>query len=64
MVADAMSGLGYSNFHVHDASALFLEKLAGIDDPETKRKIIGDTFIQVQQEVLASLHLDPSTWML
>jgi GMP synthase (glutamine-hydrolysing) len=30
-----------------DASALFLERLAGVTDPETKRKIIGATFIDV-----------------
>ncbi|PLX42154.1 MAG: GMP synthase (glutamine-hydrolyzing) [Deltaproteobacteria bacterium] len=28
-----------------DASELFLEKLAGVTDPETKRKIIGNEFI-------------------
>jgi GMP synthase (glutamine-hydrolysing) len=31
----------------HDASALFLGKLAGVTDPEQKRKIIGATFIDV-----------------
>ncbi len=30
-----------------DASGLFLERLAGVDDPEKKRKIIGATFIDV-----------------
>jgi GMP synthase (glutamine-hydrolysing) len=30
-----------------DASALFLERLAGVTDPEQKRKIIGATFIDV-----------------
>jgi len=30
-----------------DASEIFLRKLAGIIDPETKRKIIGETFIEV-----------------
>lgn len=30
-----------------DASALFLGKLTGVSDPETKRKIIGGTFIDV-----------------
>ncbi len=30
-----------------DASALFLEKLEGVDDPERKRKVIGATFIDV-----------------
>jgi GMP synthase (glutamine-hydrolysing) len=33
-----------------DASRLFLEKLAGIEDPERKRKIIGATFIDVFDE--------------
>jgi GMP synthase (glutamine-hydrolysing) len=33
-----------------DASALFLGKLAGIVDPEAKRKIIGATFIDVFEE--------------
>jgi GMP synthase (glutamine-hydrolysing) len=30
-----------------DASALFLARLHGVDDPEKKRKIIGSTFIDV-----------------
>ncbi|MCW5772029.1 MAG: glutamine-hydrolyzing GMP synthase, partial [Rhodospirillaceae bacterium] len=33
-----------------DASDLFLGKLAGVTDPETKRKIIGATFIDVFDE--------------
>jgi len=30
-----------------DAQALFLDKLAGVEDPEEKRKVIGNTFIEV-----------------
>jgi GMP synthase (glutamine-hydrolysing) len=30
-----------------DAASLFLERLAGIEDPEQKRRIIGKTFIEV-----------------
>ncbi len=33
-----------------DAADLFLGKLAGVDDPERKRKIIGATFIDVFEE--------------
>ncbi len=33
-----------------DASELFLEKLAGVADPEAKRKIIGGLFIEVFDE--------------
>jgi len=35
------------NLHPVDASDLFLERLAGVEDPEQKRKIIGATFIDV-----------------
>ena len=35
------------NLHHIDASATFLKKLRGIIDPEKKRKIIGNTFIEV-----------------
>ena len=33
-----------------DASALFLDKLAGVTDPEAKRKTVGATFIDVFDE--------------
>jgi len=33
-----------------DSEALFLSKLAGVSDPEAKRKVIGNTFIEVFDE--------------
>ena len=38
------------NFHRIDASGQFLSKLKGITDPEQKRKIVGEEFIQVFTE--------------
>ena len=35
------------NFHRIDASEQFLSKLKGVTDPEQKRKIVGEEFIQV-----------------
>ncbi|CAD6565995.1 MAG: GMP synthase (glutamine-hydrolyzing) [Tremellales sp. Tagirdzhanova-0007] len=35
------------NLTVIDASELFLSRLKGVEDPERKRKIIGNTFIEV-----------------
>lgn len=49
-VSQALEQLGAVNLHLIDASRRFLRALDGIDDPEEKRRIIGDTFIQVQQE--------------
>jgi GMP synthase (glutamine-hydrolysing) len=38
-----------------DASARFLERLEGVEDPERKRKIIGETFIRTFEEESAKL---------
>jgi GMP synthase (glutamine-hydrolysing) len=38
-----------------DAEARFLERLAGVSDPETKRKVIGAEFIRVFEEEAAKL---------
>src|SRR5690606_34427028 len=40
---------------VVDASDLFLERLAGVEDPERKRKIIGNTFIDVFEDAAARI---------
>jgi len=45
-----------------DASERFLKKLKGVSDPEAKRKIIGEEFIQVFSEV-AREH-GPFQWLL
>ena len=42
-------GLGI-NLSVIDASELFMGRLNGVSDPEKKRKIIGNTFIDVFQQ--------------
>jgi GMP synthase (glutamine-hydrolysing) len=43
------------NLTVVDATELFLGKLKGVSDPETKRKIIGNTFIEVFQDKAKSI---------
>ncbi|NAZ30996.1 MAG: glutamine-hydrolyzing GMP synthase [Caldimicrobium sp.] len=45
-VRSLMESLGIKLEYV-DASKLFLERLKGVTDPEKKRKIIGETFIEV-----------------
>ena len=49
---EVMARLGAAGIDLHlaDASELFLSKLAGVSDPEKKRKIIGTTFIDVFEE--------------
>ncbi len=45
---------GIELIHV-DASERFLSRLAGISDPETKRKTIGEVFIRVFEEASAGI---------
>jgi GMP synthase (glutamine-hydrolysing) len=53
-VVEAFSQFGIPLVHV-DAEDRFLAKLAGKDDPEEKRKIIGTEFIRVFEEEAAKL---------
>ena len=46
--------LGF-NLKTVDASDIFLSRLDGISDPETKRKIIGNTFIEVFETEAAAV---------
>ncbi len=52
--AEQVVGLFRDHYNIplvhRDASDLFLGKLAGVADPEEKRKIIGATFIEVFEE--------------
>ena len=48
-VCSMLASLGL-NLRPVDAGALFLERLAGVSDPEKKRKIIGHTFIDVFED--------------
>ncbi len=54
-VRQLFSQLGFEHFHFIDASQLFLSKLKGIEEPEKKRKIIGNTFIEVFEKKVNEL---------
>ncbi|HEC21206.1 MAG TPA: glutamine-hydrolyzing GMP synthase [Candidatus Peregrinibacteria bacterium] len=60
----ALRSLGFQNLHTYDASEEFFTALQGIDDPEEKRVIIGNKFIEVQEKALKNLDLDPEEWIL
>jgi GMP synthase (glutamine-hydrolysing) len=53
-VVDAFAHLGI-RVHAVDAGDLFLSRLAGVTDPEQKRKIIGRTFIDVFEREAKSI---------
>jgi GMP synthase (glutamine-hydrolysing) len=53
-VMDNLAALGAKNVSAVDASERFYAALAGVEDPEEKRKIIGDLFIRVQESEIGS----------
>jgi GMP synthase (glutamine-hydrolysing) len=63
-IADTFEEHNFHNLHIEDASAIFLKKLEGVTDPEKKRQMIGNTFLEVQEEVAERLQLTGPNWML
>jgi GMP synthase (glutamine-hydrolysing) len=56
--------LGASDFRVEEAEAEFLKALEGVSDPETKRHIIGEQFVVVQERILSTGHFLDEQWIL
>lgn len=53
----------HMNFVRIDAKERFLSKLAGVSDPERKRKIIGEEFIRVFEEAARSMVSDGADFL-
>lgn len=59
-----LKAAGFNNLHITDASEQYFTSLAKITDPEAKRKIIGDLFLVIQEQVVEQLNLNPDEWLL
>lgn len=56
--------IGIENFHMVRAAGKFIKTLKGVINPETKRKIIGDMFLEIQAQEVRKLKLNPEHWVL
>jgi len=63
-VRNVFDSLGRGVFAVEDARERFLAALEGVRDPEQKRRIIGEMFVEVQEQILASGHYLEGEWIL
>ena len=63
-VRDVFTSMAGDSFEVVDAKHEFLGKLAGVVEPEAKRKIIGEEFVAVQERVLESGAFLNGNWIL
>jgi GMP synthase (glutamine-hydrolysing) len=63
-VRENFAKLGAKSFAVDDAREQFLGALAAAAEPEEKRHIIGQQFVEVQQRILESEHYLDGQWIL
>ena len=63
-IKEALESLGYCSLKVAGAEAQFFGALQGVSEPEKKREIIGNLFIQVQREQLEGLGFNSGEWLL
>jgi GMP synthase (glutamine-hydrolysing) len=63
-VRHLFQALGSRNFMVEEAGDQFLSALQGVCDPEAKRHIIGEQFVDVQDRILRTGHFLEGNWIL
>ncbi len=63
-VRKIFTSLGAEHFRVVDAQMDFLSALDGVTEPERKRAIIGEKFVQIQEEILESGPYLDGQWIL
>jgi GMP synthase (glutamine-hydrolysing) len=63
-VRGVFESVGTHGLAVESARKKFLGALAGVRDPEKKRNIIGEKFVEVQEQILQSGHFLDGNWIL
>lgn len=63
-VEEALRKVGVTNLHVYDANKEYFAALKGVYEPEKKRQIIGDLFLDIQAKVSNDLNLNEAEWMI
>jgi GMP synthase (glutamine-hydrolysing) len=63
-IKKALSEIGFNNLHVQNASKEFLSALEKVAQPEEKRMIIGDTFLDIKDKVAEDLGLNTDEWIM
>lgn len=63
-VRQRLRRLGVKDLIVASYSQMFLDRLKGVTDPERKRQIIGDTFIEVQEAEMEKLGIDENSFLI
>ena len=63
-VQNVFRALGAEHFRVEHAEAEFFTILAGLHEPEQKRRAVGEQFVRVQDRILKTGHFLDGHWIL
>lgn len=63
-IVAALAKAGFSNLHNYHAEKEFLAATAGVVEPEQKRKIIGNLFLDITDALMREKNLDAGVWLL
>jgi GMP synthase (glutamine-hydrolysing) len=55
---------GFDNLHIVNAEKKFIDALRGVSDPERKRQIIGELFVEVKMEAERKLNINADEYIL
>lgn len=63
-ITGALKKIGFDNLHIYNAENEFLAALKGVTDPETKRKIIGNLYLDIAQKLMRQKNMFGPNWLL
>jgi GMP synthase (glutamine-hydrolysing) len=63
-ILEYMKKNGFENLQIYDASVDFLSALAGVFEPEKKREIIGNMFMEIKTKAQEKLGLNENEWLI
>lgn len=63
-IIQALKKIGLTDLHIYDASRKFSRALKNVADPEQKRKIIGNLFLDIADQVMKQNQMTTDQWLL
>lgn len=63
-VKNALADIGLDDLHVYNASEEYFDALNEIYEPEEKRKIIGNLFLDITDKIMKELDFNEKDWLL
>lgn len=63
-VKAGLAKIGLDDLHIYNAEEEYLKALENIYDPEEKRKIIGELFIDIAERVMREMNFNEDDWLL